>query len=228
MKRLVGMQLLLAVLAGCGPVGLTQEQEVLARMNSEDVLRANTSKCESSYRTSLKEVKNTSLSPRLIFTANTNHQVQDKKLSKDPSLKEQCLEVENSLHQAPVDFRLELNFTETMEQADQMRNGIPAKIRPDSARLDFTDGSLNNAYTELKLRCPDAATVACKASANGNSPCESHNITYSGKCTFSSGPLYYTFSDLKKTELDLEGEIEFLGANKAEISFNSVSWRRIY
>lgn len=224
MKRLIGMPLLLA-LAACGPDFTLPG--AMGPVDKQDILKSITSECEGTYQTSLKEVKNASLSPKIILKA-TNHQVQDKKLPEDPSKQERCLEIANGLSQAPVDLKLEINFKDTLEQAEQMRNGNPTSIRPDSARLEFTDGSFNNAYADLTLRCPDAATVACRPSADNDSPCESYDIIYVGKCTFTSGMLFYTFSDLKKTTLDLKGEIDFFGSNGAEIRFTNISWRQIY
>lgn len=225
MKRLIGMQLLLVVLAGCGPVGLTQEQEVLARMNSEDVLKSVTSQCEGQFSTNLREMKNNGYSLSLGFAAKDNQRVHNNRLPNQPSLKERCQELLNSLSIIPNEFKFEISFDRSEEQAEQMRAGQKVSLRPESGRLEFTDGSLNNAHTDIKLRCPDSAQVACVPSPDNDRPCASFDISYTGKCTFTSKILFYTFSDLKRIMLDLMGEVDFYGANGAEIKFTSVSWR---
>jgi|GEM_PF-4976159 len=120
---------------------------------------------------------------------------------------------------------LDISFLLEDDAEHEMLLGPSVTLRPAEAQITFIDGSLSEATASLDLRCPNAATVSCRATEIGaHKRCDSYFVDYKDQCIFRSTHAMYRFSDHNKTLMELAGEISLLSEGKAEIKFANVSW----
>lgn len=190
--------------------------------------------CNEPIVASLRPVESNWYSPRLSFVSGAKEAVVDAKLGNNASTKERCMELQNHFSGAPIkdgaaavpnEFSLDIGFSPTAEQEQQMLLGKSVNIRPAEASLVLTDGSLNSASADLELRCPGSASVSCRVKdLGGYKKCDAYDVTFTGNCSFSSKVLLYNFSDHKKAQLEVMGELKTSEHGDYEIRFTTLSW----
>jgi hypothetical protein len=208
--------------------------------DAEAALEALTSSCNDAFVVPLiQQTDDSAYAPMIKFVSSKKNPVSDDRSPGKLTMNQRCQEMDHRFSGSPIkdgsntvenNLSIELSFSATADQEEQMKLGKAVSIRPDKADLEFTDGSLNNASSELEIRCPGAATVTCKVDdvTDEYRKCASYNVNYSDTCSFRSKLLFYSFSDHKKAQLDAIGELKVSGQSGAQIKFNKISWAGLY
>lgn len=111
-----------------------------------------------------------------------------------------------------------------------MAQGKVISLHPMRASLGYTDGSNKPTAYRVDLNCAEAFSVSRDAhSFDGHSECVSYTVSNPAQsCKVRTLSLPFGFSDLKNTELEIVGELEFSASGGAQIKFNDISWSEAY
>lgn len=227
MKHLLGLAMAMAVLSGCGEenqLNLGHDSNYFGHDGNKEALG---SPCGSPFVTKLVQSKNKNSSPLIEFTS-FNLGVESKGLAGDATKAQRCDEIRNYLSNGET--KVEISFLASEAEKKQMAQGKVINLQPMRASLGYTDGSNKPTAYSVDLNCAEAFSVSCDVhSFHGHSECVSHTVSFPAQsCKFRTLSLPFGFSDLKNTELEIAGELEFSASGGAQIKFKDISWSEAY
>lgn len=230
MKKLFGLCFFVFVFCCCGEEGSVNLDDGA----SNYVRGTDGGSCNEEFLVSMTQATSKSLSTKITFVANTQQAAAHQVLDTKATVAQRCSEIRNHFSGRPInsgaklvsnEFSLELSFSTTAEQEEQMLLGKSVELRAQSAYFKFTDGSLDSAASSVEIRCPGLANVSCQVTEIGDyKKCDSYNVTYSDTCTFRGSLVSFDFSDLKGALLDVSGELHLNANAESRMKFTTISW----